>query len=338
MDYLAQYERGLPYFDSDLSTLCSAIEKKQCVVLCSAYKMGDRRFLDYLYHHISHEDHLDVYYDKENLFTASTLEKIQEKTTTRTKVVLLPWYFRKPTTFTRAFLQLMRDRRATFISVIIMEPSFFDAPEKFFPDTNLPMQVVLARKPLDKENTLSLLHIRENLADTHIAPETLSQVYALSGGHIGLTKRLFTLATQGERLKLPALLFDPALRATLLNLELQYRTLSKETCKKIGLLTQEEGIAIPLLRAFVQSITEELSDTLTPLQQKLLELFLSRNGELVTKEEVHEIMDPEREYSLWAVYKSIARFSKAVEKQYVVKNVSGKGYVLVKRNPDAPLF
>ncbi|MCC7304093.1 helix-turn-helix domain-containing protein [bacterium] len=337
-NYLQEYTKGLLYFQNDLDLVVSTLEKRKCVVLCSAYKMGDRRFVDYLNFTIEHDDRFDVYYDKENTYTQELLELIQQRVTSRIKVLLLPWYFRMSDAFKELFTSLMKDRKNTFISVIILEPEFFERPERVFATTNIPMEVILTRKPLDKDAAGQLLETRCGLEKVTLTDQQKEKIISLSGGHIGLLKRVFNLAIQGKTLTPTEVLSDPAIKADLLNLELQYRTLSQATCKKIGLLRDDNSVAVPLLRYFLNSIQQNLSDTLSPLYQKLLTLFLEKEGEIVTKEEIHALMNEEQEYSLWAVYKNISRFAKAIQKKYAIKNVSGKGYMLLDKEKDGRVF
>lgn len=337
-EYAQIYDRGLPYFDTEHELVVASLMQKQCVALCSAYKMGDRRFIDYLYHTIAHDDRFDVYYDKENTFTPTTLEKIQRTVTKRIKVVLLPWYFRMSPDFQQSYLSIMRNKNNSFVSIIVLEPSFLDHPELLFPNTNTPMERILTRLPLDKTRTGQLLDIRCQLAGLTLSETQRARITNLSGGHIGLIKRLFNLAIQGSDLTKQVTLEDPAIKADLLNLELQYRTLTQATNKRIGILKDDLSVAIPLLRYFIDSITTSLTDTLSPLYQQLLTLFLSKNGGIVTKDEIHQIMNQEQEYSLWAVYKNISRFAKSIEKKYLIKNISGKGYLLVQRQKNEVIF
>lgn len=298
-------------------------------------KMGDWGFAAYLHATIQHDDRYDVYYDVEGTFTDKTLKKIQEKATSRTKVLILPLYFQMSPAFQRGFLRLMRTKTHTFISIIIMEPEFLEHPEKFFPDTNVPMEVILTRKPFSKELTSELIDIRCQLENNTITEKQKAQIYNLSGGHIGLTKRLCLLIFQGKKLSLQDALLDPVIKNDLLRLELQYRILAPDTLKILGILREDGSHTIPLLREFIAAINGNFVDTLSPMYQKLLSLFLTKPGDLVTKEEVHQILSDNKSYSLWAVYKNMSRFAKAVNAKYLIKTVSGKGYILLERKKDA---
>jgi len=331
-DYSAVYKQGLPYFEDDLRKTIHAVDRGQCVALCSAYKMGDRRFVDYLNFMLSRKNDIDVSYDAENSYTRNQLHTFQEKPSSGKKVLLLPWFWRMDTRVIKQYTEVMRDKRNTFISVIVLEPEFLDHPESVFPDTNLPFEVLLIRKPLSPILTEQLLKTRCELANATLTQQQRKQILTLGGGHIGLTKRLFNLAIQGTPQTLEYALRDPAIKTDLLNLEHQCRTLSLDTCQTIGLLRKDGTSSIPLLRHFIGSISADFSASLTPFQQELLTLFEQKKGQIVSKNEIHRLMNTDGHYSLWAVYKVISRFAAAVSHKYRVRNISGKGYILVAKS------
>ncbi|WKZ23758.1 MAG: helix-turn-helix domain-containing protein [Candidatus Dojkabacteria bacterium] len=327
--YQTLYLQGLPYFSEEVTLVQEALQRKQCVAFCSAYKMGDRRFLDYLYSIFQHSGEYDVYYDHDDSFTAQTLDLVQKKESTRQKLLLVPWYFRKEKSFTSAFTRYMRNKSNTFLSLIILEASYFDTPEKVFSHTSTPVEVILTRKPLSKENSKHLLDVREQLYGKKLPPGARKTILSLTNGHIGLTKRLFLLAQQKHPLTIPKLLHEPTIRAELLQLELEYRTLSRMTTERIGLTTENGVITIPLLKAFVKSLAQPTLDQLSPLYQELLELFLQQPGKFLSKEAIHAHLNQQKPYSLWAVYKTMSRFGKAIQEKYMLRTISGKGYKLI---------
>lgn len=333
VDYSDLYTQGLPYFADDLAKVLHALEHRQCVTLCSAYKMGDRRFVDYLNSILQQSGRHTVHYDADYTFTIEDLSALQSSSINKQKVVLLPWFWRMNKSFLREYTNIMRDKKHAFTSVIVLEPEFLDHPERLFPDTNVPLEVIITRKPLQKIAVEQLLDARSSLANAALSASQREKISKLSGGHIGLVKRLFNLAIQQQLTTPESALQDPAIKTDLLNLEHQYRTLSKETCMAIGLLRKDGSIAIPLLRDFLNSISTDFASTLSPLQQKLLELFESKQGQIVSKKEIHQLMSTEGTYSLWAVYKVVSRFAAAIAHKYRVRNVSGKGYILLEQHP-----
>ncbi len=294
--------------------------------------MGDRRFVDYLNFVLTQSNSFDISYDAKNSYTREQLREFQNKVTSKPKVLLLPWFWRMDRSVIKAYTEIMRDKRNTFVSVIILEPAFLDQPEDMFPDTNLPFEVLLTRKPLNRPETEQLLDTRCALASATITKNQRDRIFLLARGHIGLTKRLFNLTLQGATLTKDYMLRDPAVKTDLLNLELQCRTLSTDCCKTLGLLREDSSCAIPLLKSFIDSLSTDFVADLTPLQQKLLALFEQKSGRIVSKEEVYRIMSTEGTYSLWAVYKTISRFATAISQKYRIRNVSGKGYILVAKS------
>lgn len=293
--------------------------------------MGDRRFVDYLNFKLSHKSGIDVSYDAENSFTREQLHEFQEKPSVGKKVLLLPWFWRMDTKVIKQYTEIMRDKKNTFVSVIVLEPEFLDHPEKVFPDTNVPFETLRCRQPLGRIQADQVLDARCALAEESISSKQRERILSLAGGHIGLLKRLFNIALQGDTLKMDTVLNDPAVKTDLLHLEFQLRALSMPTSKKIGLLRNDNTCALPLLKIFIQSHSEDFASTLTPAQQMLLDLFLSKKGVVISKEEIHRKMNTEGNYSIWAVYKTVSRLSNAITHKYRIRNVSGKGYMLVDR-------
>jgi len=336
-DYQDLYKQGLPYFQHDVEKILAALEQKQCVALCSAYKMGDHRFVDYLYSLIKDTNQYDVFYDAENSYTKNKLIEFQEKHSDKNKVLLLPWFWRMNQSVVKEYTSIMRDKRNKFTSVIILDPTFLDKPEKLFPDTNTPTEIMITRSLLLPGEISKLLLTREKLANRTIPQAQKKKIGILSGGHIGLAKRLFTLAVQGETISLENLIVDTAIRSDLLNLEHQIQTLSQSTAKKIGLLDKNNQISIPLLQRFIANKNKVSTVRLSPLYQQILSIFLAKEGAIVSKKELHEIINKEKVYSLWAVYKTISRFKNAIKPIYELRTVNGKGYLLT-RNIDHVQF
>jgi len=66
------------------------------------------------------------------------------------------------------------------------------------------------------------------------------------------------------------------------------------------------------------------------LYQQILSIFLAKEGAIVSKKELHEIINKEKVYSLWAVYKTISMFKNAIKPIYELRTVNGKGNLLTR--------
>lgn len=329
--YTKLYADGIPYFEKDLQQIICGLQSNRCVVFSSARRMGTRRFCDYLAYYIEHKTNFILYYDQKNTFSEDTLNNAQQEKE-RQVVLLLPWYAQMKQSFLQRFSRVMKTKSETMLSITAVDADFYDEPEKYFHDTFRPIEYVVTRQLLDITAMKSLIKTRCTIDKCSVVQQDVDQMIKYSGGCIGILKRMFTLmAVEKVRVTPEYLLQDPAMRMELLTLEHQLRTLSNGTLKRIGLLSETDRIAIPLLQLFVRSIGDRFRKELLPKHNELLEVFLNKSDGIVTLNEIHHVLNTNKSYSIWGTYKAASRFAKAIESRYRLRNIRGKGYQLYDR-------
>lgn len=81
----------------------------------------------------------------------------------------------------------------------------------------------------------------------------------------------------------------------------------------------------------MNKISGESIRDLAPAYQELFDRFLNKKSKVVSLSEIHNILTPDKEFSMWATYKSISRFAKEIAPKYKVQNIKGKGYRLIQK-------
>jgi hypothetical protein len=330
-NYSDLYNKKLGYFQQYLDTIVDDLSKKRSVCLCAAYKLGDRRFIDYLAFTLAKSDDFFVFHDEKNEFTVDTLISIQATIAVKKKVLLLPYFEEKDTQFLAYYSKLMRNRSNTFLSVIRVNAEFLDKPEAYFPDTNLPMESLCVMTPFTAIESDEIIAVREALDEMSIDAASKKFIVVQNGGHAGLIKRACSLYRQNGKITEEMMLHDPPTKAVLLQLEHQMRTLSAYSLKRIGLLSQLERCTIPILDKFMANTRGNIEAALSAVETELLHLLQRQQGIPLSLESIHKAIRPNTPYSMWATYKIVSRFTSAIAVLYRVKNVKGKGYLLLEK-------
>lgn len=329
--YKKLYNEGIKYLHTDLEDIIHALDSGESVCLCSAYKMGDRRLIDYLAYYLGHSTDYYVIYDENNSLDVSSLEKQIRLARNKKIIILLPTYPYKSREFQTFFQKFMFNQKNKYLSVILLHHDFLVDPTAYFPDSISPISYVKMRRPLNFEMTRAVIEARRRLNGWNIPKKFEGDIYKDSGGIIGLIKRLCSYVDKYGNLELSDLLSYPPIVSTLSYLKGQFDCLDERNLRKLGLIDRDGEPKGDLLRSYIFRSSPGRGLALSPSQARLLDLFLRKKGEIVSMDQIDECLRYDGDYSMWGTYQSISRFKRAILRVYRLENVRGKGYILTDR-------
>lgn len=322
---------GLSYFDSYIQNTITALDEGKCVCFSSMYQSGGRRLLDYLSYTLALHENYEIYYESSDIFTIETLEHIQKLESDKKIIFISPFFEHKDKAFKQFFLKLFSGKKNKFLSILWLPSEFLENPESYFGDDTTLYEALFSLTPLSQEKAIKAIMVRQQMDDRYVSSSEISAIVKLSGGHIGLMKYMRNMCLQGWHLSYNALISEPAIRTILIRLKHELQTLSPEILQRIGLITRNGIIQIPLLKLYVTRSSFEIDRNLTPSQRQLLFAFLNNNGKPLSLESIFSVLNTNQSYSTWAIYKQISRFAQAVAAKYLVRNIKGKGYLLINK-------
>jgi len=166
-------------------------------------------------------------------------------------------------------------------------------------------------------------------------PQNDKKVFQLSGGIPRLIKHIYKEINESQlTFEDPsAFLFDQSI-----SFQLQYLTdlimkIDPNYLIKFGILDAKKKIKSELLAMFFSDLQVKIAKQnfaeLTRAEAQLFSLFFSNPDEIISIDRVADFLSiSDDDFSLWAVYKLIARLKEKIKSKYDLVNLKGRGYKL----------
>ena len=326
---LKQYKKGLSQFENDIEKVLSILGQGENICFCSAPKMGDNTFIDYLAYKLRSGNDFEVIYSSKNDINFKSIREKIIKGTKKPLLLLVPWLHNPIPGLYKQLEDLYLDSREYKIrSVIRVHYNFLLHPKRYFPKSIRPVSYIYFRKPMNFSQTKVVINQRRELNGWDIDSKFERQIYRLSGGIPGLIKRLCSFLNSYGNLKEKDLLSYPAICMALIEFEEIFKDFQKSKLKQFGLIDSKGKIISPLIEAKIIREKKEDKIELTPQMETVFNYMRKREGEIVRIDELHDEISEEKEFSLWGNYKLIARLKKKIAPLYRIRNIKGKGYIL----------
>ncbi|MBD3280978.1 hypothetical protein GF389_05705 [Candidatus Dojkabacteria bacterium] len=331
MGYVEFYKKGIKHFQEDLNKLESLIKKGQNVCLASAPFMGDNRLIDYYFHIHKEDKNTDIHYQKTPISNFDRLlEDIQKYKNKRTVLLFPRLGFSDPQQIKKLENFLMMDKDGKYCAISHLDCEVHDNPEYYFKNNGFLLSNVVIRQPYDLQKVRSDIQLRREMNGWVIDPDFEEKIYVLSGGIVGLIKRICEIIDMQGEYDMEILVKDLGMKVFLERLAEVYAVLDIEELKKIGLVNEEGNLKSILLKEYVDQTNPEQN---MPEKLKVVyQLLLHNKGKLVTIDEIDFSIRGKDDFSYWGNYKIISRLKKAIKDKYLIKNIKGKGYILDENN------
>jgi hypothetical protein len=334
---LELYKKGLPQFDQDIKEILNVIRQGENVCLCSAPKMGDNTLIDYLAYKLQKSDEFLLFYNSQNEINFEFIRNTLSKERVNKKVLLLiPWLHNPIPDFYKQFEELFLDSRENRLqSIIRLHFDFLIKPKKYFPRSIRPVSYVKIRKPLNFTNTKAVISQRRYLNGWKIPTKYEKIIFELSGGIPGLIKRLCSFINSNQNVNISDILEYPPMKMALNEFENLNNTFTESKLRKLGIIDTKGKVISPLIEVKINQKDSFRQLKLPPIQQEIFNYMYDKLNKIVSLDEISDINES-KEFSLWKLYKQIARLKKQIAPYFRIQNVKGKGYILKHVNIDEP--
>lgn len=187
----------------------------------------------------------------------------------------------------------------------------------------------------DFEKTTEMIRTNCHFFGWPYVPQNDKQIYKLSGGIPRLVKHIYKEINESQlSLENPAdFLFDQSIGFQLNYLADLILKIDTRYLIKFGILDTKKKIKSSLLAMFFSDLQGKIArqnfPELTKAEAQLFSLFFSSPGEIISVDRIADFLSiSDDDFSLWAVYKLIARLKEKIKSKYDLTNLKGRGYRL----------
>jgi len=255
---------------------------------------------------------------KQKLIIIRSFEKINEKQRTLEKIDSL--ITQTPGAFT---ILAITDHTA------ITNPNDYQSTSAIF------FSSIIYIPPFNKSNSYTMVETLDKFYNWEINKDHYQKVFNLSGGLPRITKYVVKDIAEGfgdigneERfLKTAQIDFQLERLAKLLI------TLPTEKLKVLELLDSDGRLKSKLLKLYLgkyhSSTIRNLFPSLTTSELKTISYLLENQKRILSVDKIADILKmTDEKFSLWAIYKTISRLRPKIRKNFRLKSIKGKGYIL----------
>lgn len=317
----------LGYYQSIVTQIINAVEHNRNVCLSSFYGCGDKRVADYVAYLLSNNRDYTIFNEYPKSYEMHTLSELRTASEKKKTLFVSQFYEYKSEMFKKELQRIVFESGGQILSILSLSSQFLKEPWKYF-DSTLMYETTIVTTPIPRNMREQFLTVRQQLDHGLLTNKQKLRIAQLSGGHPGLLKYLSRIAYQKLPLDYEFVVSEPTVRNILIKLKDELEHLPPEILKRVGLLTKRGEISIPLLDTFISEKLVSLEQKLTMPQQELLNYMLQNPSSVLSLDQIHKILNPHSDFSLWATYKQIKKFASAIQSQYSIRNIKGKGYTL----------
>lgn len=191
--------------------------------------------------------------------------------------------------------------------------------------------------PFNIKNSYAMIETLKNFYGWKINKNLYSKIYKLSGGLPRVVKYITKDIAEGfgdigneERfLKTAQINFQMERLARLII------TLPTIQLTELGLLNDQGFLKSKLLKIYLSKFTSttitNLYPSLTKAESKILTYLIENQNQILSIDKIADIIKmTDENFSLWAIYKTISRLRPKIRKNFKLRSVKGKGYILEK--------
>lgn len=187
----------------------------------------------------------------------------------------------------------------------------------------------------DFEKTVEMIRTNCHYFGWPYLPQNNKKIYRLSGGIPRLVKHIYKEINENQlSLENPAdFLFDQSISFQLNYLADLILKIDTRYLVKFGILDAKKKIKSDLLAMFFSDLQVKIAKQnfpeLTKAEAQLFSLFFSNSGEIISIDRIADFLSiSDDDFSLWAVYKLVARLKEKIKSKYGLVNLKGRGYKL----------
>lgn len=277
---------------------------------------------------LNFSDKFEVIFDEEGNLTLIEIKKIIEKVQNKKVLLLLPYLIIKNQSYISELDELLfSNKNSAPIIVSYGSLNMMQNPFDYFKRSINIIKNPICMKVLDlKQTKLNIQRLRE-LYGFNIPQKIEKKILHLSGGNIGLMKRVCQHYSLNGNLHINQLLISPPMIFSIEEILHNTKGINDQLLNKIGLI-DESGKYISLL---INNYINKNNDSFFQLEgkmKKLFNLFIENKNLIVSLEEIENALSDNTENTLWSAYKSISRLRKITTKNYKILSLKGKGYML----------
>lgn len=331
------------YFDNLYTKVAKALIRGENVLVSAMWGCGGKTFLNLFLRLARKEKLFDQIYYFDPEANREKLDRFVKKyvASGKGRTVVTVRFFEKVEDKSVILERLHRMRVARpeeLVFLVMTDHTGMIFPEKYSAQTTSFFSERFSILPFDQKQTEKMIRITCKYYGWHIRGEDYERVFRLSGGIPRLVKYVCKgVDERGMKLDNPRLfLTNPSISFELDYLVRISMQLGLDKAKRLGLVDDKGEIKSELLLVYYKNFQVQLITQLYPnlsgLEEKVLNFLLVNQGTVVSFEKMGDLMAMgEDDYSLWAIYKLISRLKHKVEKNFEIKNIKGRGYLLEMR-------
>jgi len=299
--------------------------------MCSALRMGDNTFIDFLFSNLKNSNEYVVIYNPQNELNFKNIKSLIYSSNKKI-LLLIPWIHDYPANFYRNLENMLNNCPDGKIQTIIrMHYDFWLNQQKYFKYNSRVFSKIFIEKSFSFKRTKLLIDERRQINGWNIPKKFEKEIYNLSGGIPGIVKHICSFIDSTNSCEINDLLQYPSLKTALLEFREMDEILDKNIIRNMKLLDKKNHYKSILIDEFLLNNRNISEKKLNTEQKIVFDFLLKNNSKLVNLEDISDLLE-KKEYSMWGMYKFINRLKKALEPEYQLVNVRSRGYLLKKKN------
>lgn len=226
-------------------------------------------------------------------------------------------------------------RQVDTVYLVVADHSVVTDPESYLASTSAFFGERLEIGPFDLELATRLIKLNAEFFGWGVSEEKYKTIFELTGGVQRLVKHVCRLMSEKgvEIEEVEKFVEDPSI---LFQLNLMVKIISTCTANnllKLGITDGSGRIKASLLAGYWKNyqnvVVGQLFPDLSRLESRVFSMLYENGGKVIPLEKIGDVLELEgSEFSLWAIYKLISRLRPKVEKNFEIKSIKGRGYLL----------
>lgn len=329
------------YFDNLYGKVVALLFKGENVCVSAFYGCGGKSFYQLFVREITKDKLFSniTYFDPE--LEKESLPKFAAKQVKKNNgpiLVVIRLFEKIPNKqeILEKLLSLQQSCQKRIIYLVITDHTAFSTPEQYFAKTASFFSGKLLVTPFNNDQTREMINLTKNYFGWDINKELYKEIYSLSGGIPRLVKYICKgVSEQTARIiDTNKFLEDPAVRFQLVYLSQLLITLETNILIKLELIDEELKIKSKLLEIYFKNYSSqsirELLPELSDMELAAASFLYENKGRVVSIDKLQDCFELAGvKTTIWGIYKLIFRLNNKICKYFQIKNVKGKGYLLV---------
>lgn len=334
LDNFGQIQQTHPHIVQNVRKILTAVRNKESICLTGIPKVGINRIIDSVVNTLG-EESFEVIYDIDHTLT---LDKIRQKLNKRNKskqiLLVLPFLQSENNEFLvelSGILQRLDKNKITVLSHISLM-QYLSLKQNLKNQTKL-YSLIDIIKPLSPKQTeqMVLAQFSEQIKNKKI----IGRIFNLSGGIAGLVKRLCNyFLYYGNLDDTETIAKYIPIHENLSEIIDEIKILPVNILREFGVLDDKGSYISQLIELVInnQKIISKRNNSLTGNEKLIFDLLLRNINTVVNIDAIDKVLREAEFFSFWGNYRAISRLRKKISKEFEIKNVKGKGYMLVRKD------